>query len=59
MKPETDMHLCSICKIGYESYMHDSRSPMCPYIGCNNGKTCSYFAAMDTTDFEEALPEEE
>lgn len=36
--------LCPKCKTGKYTYELDKRSPMCPYIGCHNGKKCSMYA---------------
>lgn len=39
--------LCPKCKTGQDTYRLDSSSPMCPYIGCYNGKHCPMFVRMD------------
>lgn len=32
---------------GYESYIIDTRSVVCPYIACNNGETCRVFVPLE------------
>ena len=38
--------LCPNCKTGRDSYLLDNRSPFCPYIKCNDGKTCAFFKEL-------------
>ncbi len=44
------MNLCSQCKTGKYTYELDKNSTLCPYILCNNGKTCSMFEKLDEPD---------
>lgn len=39
--------LCPTCKIGQETYMLDSKNPLCPYIGCHNGESCKAYKPLE------------
>lgn len=39
--------LCPKCKMGKYTYELDKRSPVCPYIGCHNGKKCSMYVKLE------------
>ena len=46
MDSKSDMKLCPRCKTGYETYMNDNKSPICPYLGSHTGEKCGYFVEM-------------
>ena len=39
--------LCPKCKTGKYTYELDKRSPVCPYIGCHNGKKCHMYVKLE------------
>ncbi len=39
--------LCSVCKMGQDTYLLDSRNPFCPYLHCHNGETCSAYVPLN------------
>ena len=39
--------LCPKCKTGKYTYELDRRSPVCPYIGCHNGKKCPMYVKLE------------
>lgn len=39
--------LCPSCKTGQYTYELDKRSPVCPYLGCHNGKQCPMYVKLD------------
>ena len=53
MDSKSDMKLCPRCKTGYETYSHDDKSPMYPYLSSHNGQACGYFVEMDVSCEEE------
>ncbi len=40
--------ICPICKTGLRMLELDRREPVCPYMGCHNGKKCSRFRRIET-----------
>ena len=38
--------LCPDCKTGRDSYLIDETSPVCPYLGCYNGRRCAYYVSI-------------
>ncbi len=41
--------LCPDCKTGRDSYLLDETSPVCPYLGCYNGRRCTYYVPLKST----------
>lgn len=39
--------ICPICKTGLRMLELDRREPVCPYMGCHNGKKCSRFKQLE------------
>lgn len=39
--------LCPNCKTGRDSYLIDETSPICPYLGCYNGRRCAYYVPIE------------
>ena len=48
MDKKNDKKLCETCKTGADAYKLDKREPMCPYLSCHNGKTCSMYVPIET-----------
>lgn len=42
-------NLCQNCKTGADTLSLDEREPMCPYMVCHNGETCSMFVPPGNT----------
>lgn len=40
---KTNTQLCPKCKTGKDSYLLDSKSPICPYLHLHDGKGCAKF----------------
>ncbi len=50
MESGKNIQLCPQCKTGRDSYLYDSKSPVCPYMGSHNGQSCSYFVEMNSAE---------
>lgn len=44
--------LCPRCQTGLNALLLDLLEPMCPYIGCHNGYSCSQFREIITKPVE-------
>ena len=42
--------LCPNCQTGANALKLDEREPMCPYLSCHNGKSCSMFVPLEKAD---------
>lgn len=42
--------LCPICNTGADAFRLDEREPMCPYLSCHNGETCSMYAPLEKAE---------
>lgn len=38
--------LCCSCELGKYNYEIDKQSPVCPYMLCNDGKSCSMYTEL-------------
>lgn len=46
MKSDDKKYLCPNCKTGQDTYLLDSKSPFCPFIGFHTGNDCLKFRPM-------------
>lgn len=42
-----NLQLCPNCQTGAETVKLDEREPMCPYMECHNGTTCTRFVPIE------------
>ena len=50
MEANVEKQLCPHCQTGYDTYMLDNRSTVCPYLDGYNENGCIYYKKLKTND---------